>query len=123
MIRGLEHLSREGKLESRGCAQRPKARVQKRWRQALFSGAQCQEKRQWAQSGTQEIPAKHQETLPYCADERALGHATQRGCGVSSLEISKPRLDMALGTLPWVSMLEQGLDQMDLRSQPALASL
>ena len=117
MIRGLEHLSREGKLESRGCAQRPKARVQKRWRQALFSGAQCQEKRQRAQSGKQEIPAKHQETLPYCADERALR------CGVSSLEISKPRLDMALGTLPWVSMLEQGLDQMDLRSQPAFASL
>ena len=46
------------------------------------------------------------------AGDRALGHAAQRGCGVS-LEISIPCLDMALGTLLCVSLLEQGLDQVD----------
>ena len=29
------------------------------------------------------------------------------------MEISKPCLDVALGTLLWVSLLEEGLDQMD----------
>lgn len=32
--------------------------------QVLFSSAHCQDKRQWPQSGKQEIPCKHQE-LPY----------------------------------------------------------
>ena len=29
--------------------------------QGLFSGAQCQDKRQWAQTGTQDVPSEHQE--------------------------------------------------------------
>ena len=40
---------------------------------------------------------------------RALAQAAQRGCGVSSWEISKSRLDVGLGSLLWVSLLEQGL--------------
>lgn len=48
-----------------------------------------------------------------CAGEGTLAHAAQTGCGVSSLEISKSHLDMALGSLLWMSLLEWVLDQMD----------
>jgi len=34
-----------------------------------------------------------------CAGDGALAQVAQRGCGVSSLEISKSLLDAALGTL------------------------
>ena len=40
-------------------------------------------------------------------------HIFQRGCGVSSLQIFKSHLDVSLGSLLWVSLLEQGLEQMD----------
>ena len=43
----------------------------------------------------------------------SLKQTSQIGCRVSSLEIFKNCLNMALGTLHWVSMLEEGLDQMD----------
>jgi len=36
------------------------------WGQALFSGAQWQDKEQQVQSGTQEVPYKHREGLLYC---------------------------------------------------------
>jgi len=44
-----------------------------------------------------------------CSDG-ALAQAAQR-CGVSSLGISQSCLDVALGTLFWVSLLGQGLEQ------------
>jgi len=34
-----------------------------RWSQALLGGAQCQDRRQWAQTGTQKVPSEHQETF------------------------------------------------------------
>ena len=37
--------------------------MQSKWRQTLFSGAQWQEKRQWAQTGTQEVLSEHQEKI------------------------------------------------------------
>lgn len=37
--------------------------VQRGWNWVLYSGAQCQEKRQWPQPETQEVPAEHQEML------------------------------------------------------------
>ena len=40
-------------------------------------------------------------------------HRLPRGCEVSSLWISQSCLDVALGTLLWVSLLEKGLEQMD----------
>ena len=40
-------------------------------------------------------------------------HRLHKGCGVSSLEIFQSRLDTALGTVLWVSLLEQGLGHMD----------
>ena len=38
-------------------------------------------------------------------------HRLPRGSGVSSLRISSSCLDVALGTLLWVALLEQGLEQ------------
>ena len=57
--------------------------------QALFSGAKCQDNRQWAQTETQEAPSEHQETLFQCAGE--LAQVAQGGCGVFILgDIQKP---------------------------------
>ena len=49
----------------------------------------------------------------YCAGDRALAQVAQRCCGVFSQEIFKISLDVVLGTLLWVSLLEQRLDQVD----------
>jgi len=40
-------------------------------------------------------------------------HRLLRGCGISSLGTFKSHLDVMLSTLLWVSLLEQGLSQMD----------
>ena len=55
-------------------------------RQALFSGVQQQDKKQRAETGTQEIPCKHREEL-HCTSDGALKQAAQRGGGVSSGDI------------------------------------
>lgn len=44
---------------SHWCLQIPEGREQRRQSQSLFSGAQSQNKRPWAQTGTQEIPFNH----------------------------------------------------------------
>lgn len=49
--------------------------------QALFSAAQWQDKRPWAQTERQEVLSEHQETLLYYA----LAQVVQRGCGVALL--------------------------------------
>ena len=51
----------------------------------------------------------------------ALAQTTQRGCGISSLEIFRSRLDMVLGSLLWVALLEQELDQVDPDSPASLS--
>lgn len=45
----------------------------------------------------------------------------QRGCGVSSFEISRSHLDVGLGTMLWVSLLDQGLGQMDPEGPASLS--
>ena len=62
------------------------------------SGAQCQQKRKWAQTVTEKVLLEHQEH--FCA-VWVLEHWLPRGCGVSSLEISRNLLDghHALGIL------------------------
>ena len=49
-------------------------------------------------------------------------HRLPRGCGVSSLELSRSCLAMGLGTLLWVVLLEQGLGHRDTegRRRPCL---
>ena len=63
-------------------------------------------------TGTQEIPSDHQE---HCCAVQVTEHwhRLQRGCGVSSLEIFQSHLDVALDTLLWVFLLEQGLGLRD----------
>lgn len=49
----------------------------------------------------------------FCALQVTLVQISKRGCGISFLEISKSCLNVVLGTLLWVSLLEQGVGQMD----------
>jgi len=51
--------------------------------QTLFSGAQRQDKGQWAQTEAQEIPAEREEELLHSEGDGALEQAAQGGCGVS----------------------------------------
>ena len=53
------------------------------WRQSLFSGAQWQDKGQWAQTEAQEVPSEHDEELLHSEGDGALEQAAQGGCGVS----------------------------------------
>jgi len=48
-------------------------------------------------------------------------HRLPRGCGVSSLELSRSRLAMGLGTLLWVVLLEQGLGHRDTEGPACLS--
>lgn len=43
--------------------------------------------------------------------------------GEPSSEMSQRHLDMVLGTMLWVALLEQGLDQVDLEVSPTSAIL
>jgi len=51
--------------------------------QTLSSGAQRQDKGQWAQTEAQEVPPEHEEELLPCEGDGALAQAAQGGCGVS----------------------------------------
>lgn len=52
------------------------------------SGGQWPDKRQWTQSGRQEVPSDHQKVLLCIAGAGVLAQVAQRGCGLSSLEVS-----------------------------------
>jgi len=54
--------------------------------QALFSGAQRQDKGQRAQTEAQEVPVEHEEELLPSEGDGALAQAAQEGCGVSFSE-------------------------------------
>lgn len=53
-------------VKSRGCSQ------------AHFGGVQWQDKRQWAQTETQEVPSEHEEQFIYCEVDIAVEQAAQR---------------------------------------------
>ena len=53
------------------------------WGQTLFSGAQRQDKGQWAQTEAQEVPSEYEEELLPSEGDGALAQAAQGGCGVS----------------------------------------
>jgi len=84
-------------------------------RTELFSVLSIDKMRPRARTGTQEAPCRHQLT----AWVTEHWHRLPRGCGVSSLEISKSHLDMGLGALLWVSLLEWWLDRWTQRWFPS----
>jgi len=53
------------------------------WGQTLFSGAQRQDKGQWAQTEAQEVPCEHEEELLHSEGDEALEQSAQGGCEVS----------------------------------------
>ena len=53
------------------------------WGQALSSGAQRQDKGQWAQTEAEEVPSESEEELLPSEGDRALAQAAQGGCEVS----------------------------------------
>ena len=53
------------------------------WGQTLLSGAQRQDKGQWAQTEAQEVPPEHEEELLPSESDGALEQAAQGGCGLS----------------------------------------
>ena len=73
---------------------------------ALFSGFQCQDKRQWAQPEHKRFPLT---TRKHCAVQvTEHRHALPREA-TFPMEISYSHLDVVLDMLLWVSLLEQGL--------------
>jgi len=53
------------------------------WGQALFHGAQQQDKGQWAQTEAQEVSSEHEEELLHSEGDGALEQAAQGGYGVT----------------------------------------
>jgi len=53
------------------------------WGQTLSSGAQQQDKGQWAQTEAEEAPAEDEEELLHPEGDGALAQAAQGGCGFS----------------------------------------
>jgi len=61
--------------------------------QTLFSGAQRQDKGQWAQTEAEEVPSEHEEELLHPEGDRALEQESP------SLEIFKTHMDKVLCSL------------------------
>jgi len=64
--------------------------VQRGQSQSLLSGAQCQEKEQWAQTATQEVLSEVQGALLCCAVDGALAQAAQRLCSLLLGDLQEP---------------------------------
>ena len=76
------------------------------WGQTLFSGAQRQDKGQWAQTEAEEAPAEQEEELLPSEGDGAQAQAAQGGSGVSfSGDIPAPpgrgAVQPALGDPAW----------------------
>lgn len=74
----------------------------------FFDSAQCQDE---AQTETWEVPSEHQNAFLCCEGGRT--QSAQKGSVASLVSIFKNHLDMRLGSLIWVFLLEEELDQVD----------
>ena len=89
--------------------------MSRQWGQTLFSGAQRQDKGQWAHTEAEEVPSEHEEEL-YFEGDRALEQAAQRGCGFSfSGDIPNPPGRGAVQPAVGDPALAGGLDSMTHR--------
>jgi len=93
------------------CLQISAGWVSGRWGQALFSGAQRQDKGQWAQIEAQEVPSEQEEELLPSEGDGALEQAAQGCCGVSfSGDIPAPpgcgAVPPAVGDPAWAGGLD-----------------
>jgi len=81
------------------------------WGQTLFSGAQRQDKGQWAQTAAQEVPSEHEEELLPSEGDGEPEQAAQGGCGVSfSGDIQDPPGQGPVQPAVGDPALEGGLD-------------
>lgn len=94
--------------------------MQSRGSQALPHSAQCQHQRPQAHTGTQEGPSELQETLFHSEYDGALAQLAREVVEAPFPEVSSSCLD----SWPWVTLQEQGLDQVTsggASPQPAVA--
>jgi len=85
--------------------------VSRGWGQTLFSGAQRQNKGQWAQTEAQEVLSEHEEELLPSEVGGALEQAAQGGCGVSfSGDIQDPSGSSPVQPAVGAPALAGGLD-------------
>ena len=79
----------------------------------------CPEQEAVGTNWSTEVPSDHQAALLYSSGNKALAQAAQGHCGVFSLEISNSLLDMALGTLLWVSLMSSSWSKWTQRFLPS----
>lgn len=72
--------------------------MQRGWTQALLSGAQGHDQRQWVQTEPQEFLSEHEETLPVRVAEHRYRLPTEF-VELPSLELFKSHLGIVLGNL------------------------
>ena len=89
----------------------------------LFSGAQWQDKGQWAQTEAQQVPSEHGEELLPSEGDGALEQAAQGGCGVSfSGDIQdlpgQGPVQPAVGDLAAVMLLQKRVDTITATLDP-----
>lgn len=63
----------------------PEGRVQSRWSQTPFTGAQGQDKRQWAQTEVLKDLSEHQEAVFYCKGDQRLEQVASGSCNIPYL--------------------------------------
>ncbi|KAK4825064.1 hypothetical protein QYF61_023068 [Mycteria americana] len=90
----------------------------KRMETGSSSGAQCQDQRPWAQTGPQEVPSKHQETLLSVRVTEHWHRLPREVVESPTLGILRSCLDTALGNQLWVALLEQMSSRGPFRPQP-----
>lgn len=91
------------------------------WSQAVFGGAQCENRRQWVQTETQDFASEYEAALLYCVGDGALAQFVLRGYSFLLGNLHKPP-GRGPGQLALGILLQNGWDQVTSRgpfqSQP-----